>query len=61
MNPHQFCRQFEGTKHIENSGFLEVAEASEIILIFPQASRSEPENDIGCWDTYGISGPLYGE
>ncbi|XP_035715215.1 uncharacterized protein LOC110859407 isoform X2 [Folsomia candida] len=52
-------RQFEGTKHIEQSGFLEIAEASDMILIFPQAVMSEPQNDIGCWDTFGISGELY--
>lgn len=55
-----WCRQFEGTKHIEQSGFLEIAEASDMILIFPQAVMSEPQNDIGCWDTFGISGELYG-
>jgi len=52
-------REFEGTKHILNSGYLEVAEASGIIMIFPQAKASEPNNEIGCWDTFGISGRFY--
>jgi hypothetical protein len=27
-------------------------------MIFPQAAPS-PKNDIGCWDTFGLGGPLY--
>lgn len=51
-------RQFVGAEHITNSGYLEVAEANGIIMVFPQA-QSSLENDIGCWDTYGFTGPLY--
>lgn len=48
-----------GESHIRNSGFLEVAELNNIVMIFPQALSSLPENEIGCWDTYGLTGPLY--
>jgi len=52
-------RQFVGTDHIVNSGFLEVAEQNGIVMLFPQVVTSA-ENDIGCWDTYGFTSPLYG-
>ncbi|XP_035715716.1 uncharacterized protein LOC110859858 [Folsomia candida] len=52
-------REFNGTDHIVNSGFLEVAEANNLIVVFPQAWSSMPENMIGCWDTYGLTSSLY--
>ncbi|CAG7662111.1 unnamed protein product [Allacma fusca] len=52
-------REFNGTSHIVNSGYLEVAELSNIIMVFPQAVSSEG-NEIGCWDTYGFTGLQYG-
>jgi hypothetical protein len=40
---------------------LEVAEANGIIMLFPQANPVElvgtPAE--GCWDTFGLGGPLY--
>jgi hypothetical protein len=48
-------RDFVGTSHVLNSGFLQVAEANNIIVVFPQNVKSI-ENDIGCWDTYGFTG-----
>lgn len=51
-------REFVGGEHVRNSGFLEVAEENGIIMVFPQVLSSQ-ENDIGCWDTYGFTGPLY--
>lgn len=51
-------REFVGGEHVRNSGFLEVAETNGIIMVFPQVLASQ-ENDIGCWDTYGFTGPLY--
>lgn len=51
-------RQYVGEGHVRNSGYLEVAETNGIIMVFPQAVASA-ENDIGCWDTYGFTGPLY--
>ncbi|ODN01197.1 hypothetical protein Ocin01_05489 [Orchesella cincta] len=52
-------REFANTTHIRYSGLLEVAEARNIIMIFPQAVTSKPENEIGCWDSFGISGEFY--
>ncbi|CAL8080413.1 unnamed protein product [Orchesella dallaii] len=52
-------RQFANSTHIQHSGLLKLAESRNIIMIFPQAALSLPENDIGCWDTFGISGKYY--
>ena len=52
-------REFFGDNHIKNSGYLEVAELNSIIMVFPQAHSNTRTNQIGCWDTYGIAGPLY--
>jgi poly(3-hydroxybutyrate) depolymerase len=52
-------REFNGTDHIVNSGYLDVAEANNLIIVFPQAISSM-ENMVGCWDTYGLTSGLYG-
>lgn len=52
--------EYNGTSHLINSGYLEVAQANDLIIVAPQALASLPENAIGCWDTYGIGGRLYG-
>jgi len=53
-------REFNGTDHVVNSGFLELAEVNNLIVVFPQVLSNPPENRIGCWDTYGLTGQLYG-
>jgi hypothetical protein len=54
-------REFVGARHILNSGYLEVAEANGIIMLFPQAIRTIA-NPKGSWDVYGFtSGEFYGE
>ncbi|CAL8109987.1 unnamed protein product [Orchesella dallaii] len=54
-------REFNGTSHFANSGYLELAEANDLIVVAPQAVGTGPggENEIGCWDTYGLTGPNY--
>lgn len=51
-------REFNDTRHLVNSGYLELAEANDLIIVAPQAIGSQ-ENMIGCWDTYGLTGKLY--
>ncbi|CAG0893341.1 unnamed protein product [Darwinula stevensoni] len=43
------------------SGYMEVAEMNDIIILFPQTIRSEtePMNPNGCWDFLGFTGPNY--
>ena len=47
-----------GLKFVELAGYQEVAEANDIIVMFPQAESSmfSPMNPNGCWDWWG-----YGE
>jgi len=47
-----------GTKHIVQSGFLEVAEANNIIVVFPMA-KVTPANTGGCFDFFGYTGSNY--
>jgi poly(3-hydroxybutyrate) depolymerase len=51
-------REFLGSNHIRYSGFLQVAELNNIVMLFPQAVTNA-ENQIGCWDTYGLTGPFF--
>jgi len=48
--------------HITCSGYLDVAAANNIIMLFPQAviRYSSPYSLLGCWDYVGYTGPLYG-
>jgi len=55
-----YSREFVSDNHIRRSGYLELAEENGIIMVFPQAQKRLPENEIGCWDTYGLTGPLFG-
>ncbi len=48
-----------GDKYPLNAGYLETAEANNIIVIFPQI-KSSINNPNGCWDWYGYTGSDYG-
>lgn len=47
-----------GTEFIELSGYLNWAEANDIVLAFPQVEKSmvAPMNPHGCWDWWGYTG-----
>ncbi len=47
-----------GIDFIKYSGYLEVGETNNIIMLFPQAS-STLLNPNGCWDWWGYTGPDY--
>lgn len=54
-------RKKVGETFILSSGYLEVAEANNIIMLFPQNNpipRPGAPNS-GCWDTFGMGGELY--
>jgi hypothetical protein len=44
-----------GDVFAKKTGYLEVAELNNIIVLFPQivATRTDPENSEGCWDWWG--------
>ena len=58
------CEQTEddiGTEFAENIGLNEYAEASNIIVLYPFAARSQmnPSNPNGCWDWWGYTDANY--
>jgi poly(3-hydroxybutyrate) depolymerase len=57
------CKQgasYVGDAFVKRSGFLEVAEANRIVLLFPQVEPSyQPLNPNGCWDWWGYEGEDY--
>jgi len=57
------CQQggsFVGDAFVRGAGYLEVAEANRIVLLFPQIEKSlQPLNAFGCWDWWGYEGQDY--
>jgi poly(3-hydroxybutyrate) depolymerase len=57
------CKQgpgFVGDTFVRRAGYLPVAEANRIVLLFPQVDRSfQPLNPNGCWDWWGYEGEAY--
>jgi len=57
------CQQggsFVGDAFVRGAGYLEVAEANRIVLLFPQVEKSlQPLNAFGCWDWWGYDGDDY--
>ena len=54
----QQTRDVIGDAFIEHTGIINVAEANDIVVVFPQAAKSSP-NPEGCWDWWGFTGPNY--
>jgi hypothetical protein len=45
---------------VRRSGYLEVATANDVVLLFPQIEPSyAPFNPQGCWDWWGYEGDAY--
>jgi poly(3-hydroxybutyrate) depolymerase len=57
------CQQggsFVGDAFVRRAGYLGVAEANRIVLLFPQVEKSlQPLNAFGCWDWWGYEGEDY--
>jgi hypothetical protein len=57
------CQQgdsFVGDAFVRRAGYLEVAEANRMVLLFPQVEKSlQPLNAYGCWDWWGYEGEDY--
>jgi len=49
-------RHFLGTGFIRHSGLLDVAEANNIVMVFPQIIPIEGTNEYGCWNFNGYLG-----
>jgi len=48
-----------GEEFVRNTGYNEVGELNNIIIIYPQASSTNM-NPYGCWDYWGYTGEFYG-
>ncbi len=48
-----------GDEYALNAGYLETAEANNIIVLFPQI-KSSISDQYGCYDFYGYTGSDYG-
>lgn len=57
------CRQTIqdiGDTFVTKTGYLEWAEANDLVVLFPQAMQAPwVGNPRGCWDWWGYTGPLY--
>lgn len=51
-------RDFIGDIYVKNTGYNEVAEVNNIIMLYPQGGTPVYT---GCWDVLGYLGPDYGE
>jgi len=47
------------TDYVTKTGFNAWADSNDIIVLYPQAKKSQPANPKGCWDWWGYSGADY--
>lgn len=49
-------------EYIKCSGYIEMADANNMIVLFPQVKQSRVDTItlFQCWDLHGYTGPLYG-
>lgn len=48
-----------GTKYVEETGYNEVAEDNNMVILYPQATSSMLSNPNGCWDWWGYTNGDY--
>ena len=48
-------REWLGDEYVVNTGYNEVAELNDIIMLYPQVKPNLPENEEGCWDFWGYN------
>ena len=44
---------------VENTGYNDVAEANNLVILYPQATKDSTVNPLGCWDWWGYTGANY--
>jgi len=55
------CRHHLGDVYARHTGYNEVAELNNIIMLYPQATVNENlSNSLGCWDFWGYTDNFYG-
>ena len=50
-----------GLDYIKNSGYNQVADLNNIIVLYPQAKSNLISNPMGCFDWWGYSGVDFGK
>lgn len=57
-----FFSQNDGMEYIKCSGYIEMADANDMMILFPQVKQSRVDTItlFQCWDLHGYTGPLYG-
>uniref|UniRef100_A0A7S3P260 Uncharacterized protein n=1 Tax=Euplotes crassus TaxID=5936 RepID=A0A7S3P260_EUPCR len=48
-----------GLTYVESTGYNEIAEVNEFVILYPQAYANEDLNPLGCWDWWGFTGKNY--
>ena len=48
-----------GTQYVELTGYNEVAETNNLVILYPQAKSNMLKNPNGCWDWWGYAGAEY--
>lgn len=54
-------RQSIGDVFAKHAGYNEVAEANNIIILYPQTALFPPYNPNGCYDWWGVTSIGYGK
>lgn len=52
-------RYLLGDVFARNTGYLQLAEVNNIVMVFPQAIDKTLVNSYGCWDWWGYTGTIY--
>lgn len=46
-------------QYVENTGYNEIAEANDFVILYPQAVSRAGDNFLGCWDWWGFTSKDY--
>jgi len=52
-------RYILGDEYAQTTGYNEVGELNNIIIIYPQAIATNITNPLGCWDFWGYTNSFY--
>jgi len=50
-----------GEVFVRNTGYNEVGELNNIIILYPQVTATDIINPLGCWDIWGFASTYYGK
>ena len=62
VNADSLRRRFRlGDVFARHTGYNEVGELNNIIMLYPQAIATNVTNPAGCWDWWGYTASFYGK